>query len=463
MNNKFLLLIGFLIFNSFSAQEITGSWKGDLEVQGNRLPLIINIQQDTDGYKSTLDSPLQGAEGIPLEKTLFVNSTLSFEQTAMNAKFTGTLKDSEITGTFNQNGMALPLRLKPFDKTKNEDKTLEILKLSNTTESLKKINDYISFVEKNNVLAGELSIFKDGKEIYSKNFGEKNLPDFKNSNQVFQIGSVSKTMTAIMIFKLIENKQLSLSDQLSQFYPQIPGSEKITIAHLLNHSAGLGDYVQGKDDPKWLLKKITDQQIVDRIIDQGTLFEPGKNQQYSNSGYYLLTKILEKLSKKSYAENLNQYIIKPLQLKEFYTSGQKPAYVHKSYFYDKKWLPVNDFDFNNIVGVGDIATTPYNLNLIINAIFDRKIVSEESLNSMMPDTQRFGKGLAVVPFHSKIFVGHSGGTYGTNSLMIYNGEDDISISYSLNADRIGIAGNEFVVALFSFLYGVDYEFPKINK
>ena len=231
---------------------------------------------------------------------------------------------------------------------------------------------------------------------------------------------------------------------------------------MLNHSSGLGDYIQGKTEPRWLEKKTADQAIINRIIEQGLQFEPGKSQQYSNSGYYLLTKILEKVTQKSYEENLDQYIIKPLQIKQFYTASKKPRNVYKPFSYDKKWIPVTDFDFSNIVGVGDIATTPYNLNLIINAIFDRKIVSETSLESMMPDDKRFGKGLAIVPFHNKIFVGHSGGTYGTNSLMIYNGEDDISVSYSLNADRIGIAGNEFVIAILSFLYGKDYELPKMN-
>ncbi|MFY1047236.1 serine hydrolase domain-containing protein [Chryseobacterium sp. GP-SGM7] len=461
MKNIFTLLL-FLIFNSIFAQQITGSWMGELDIQGNKLPLIINIQKEKDGYKSTLDSPLQGAEGIPIDKTSFVNNELSFENTAMNAVFKGKMKNSEITGTFTQNGMALKLTLKPFDKTKNKDKTLEVIKLSNIPESLKKIDDFVSYLEKNNALAGEISIFKEGKEIYTKNFGEKNLPDFKNTHTVYQIGSISKTMTAIMIFKLIEKKELNLADQLSKFFPQIPGSEKITISHLLNHSAGLGDYVQGKTDPRWLTKKATDQQIIDRIIEQGLLSEPSSNQQYSNSGYYLLTKILEKISKKSYAENLNEYIIKPLQLKQFYTASQQPSNVYKPYSYDKKWNLITDFDFNTIVGVGDIATTPYNLNIIINAIFDRKLVSEESLKSMIPEENRFGKGLAIVPFHSKIFLGHSGGTYGTNSLMIYNGEDNLSISYSLNADRLGIAGNEFVIAVLSFLYGMEYEFPKVK-
>ncbi|MCW3170329.1 beta-lactamase family protein [Chryseobacterium sp. 09-1422] len=460
MKNKFLLFLSLLLFNSVFSQQIVGSWMGELEIQGTKLPLIINVKHENNVYSATLDSPLQGAAGIPIDKTTFVNNELSFENAAMNAKFKGTLKDSEIIGTFSQNGMVLPLTLKPFDKSKNKDKNLEILKLSNLAESLVKIEDFLFYLEKNNLEAGEISIFKDGKEIYKRNFGEKNLPDYRSTNNTYQIGSITKTMTAIMIFKLIENNQLNLTDKLSKYFPQIPNSENITISQMLNHSAGLGDYVQVKDQPKWLIKKATEQQIFNRIIEQGSLFEPGSTQQYSNSGYYLLTKILEKITKKSYAENLDQYIIKPLKLEQFYTANKKPSNVYKSFAFDKKWIPITDFDFNSIVGVGDIATTPYNLNIIINAIFDRKIISETSLQAMMPDEKRFGKGLAIVPFHNKIFVGHSGGTYGTNSLMIYNGEDDISISYSLNADRIGIAGNDFAIAIFSFLYGADYEFPK---
>jgi CubicO group peptidase (beta-lactamase class C family) len=62
-------------------------------------------------------------------------------------------------------------------------------------------------------------------------------------------------MTAMMLFKLIEKKQLNLNDKLSKFYPKIPNAEKITIAQLLHHSSGLGDYVTGKNTMKWLTEK----------------------------------------------------------------------------------------------------------------------------------------------------------------------------------------------------------------
>lgn len=229
---------------------------------------------------------------------------------------------------------------------------------------------------------------------------------------------------------------------------------------MLHHSSGLGDYVVGKNTMKWLTEKASEEQIMNHIIEQGSLFEPGTKVQYSNSGYYLLTKILEKISKKSYADNLKETFVQPLQLKNFYTVSQKPTNVFSPYSYANAWEPVKDFDFNNVVGVGDIATTPTTLNIILNALFAGKIVSKESLSSMMPKEDRFGMGLALVPFYSKTFVGHSGGTYGTNSLMIYNGEDDISISYSLNADRIG--ANNFVIDIFSILYNKEFSLPTFS-
>jgi len=460
MKTKILFILFLLSIQQFFAQQITGSWKGELDIEGNKLPLIIHIEKDKNSYKALLDSPAQGAEGMPAEKTSFINNELILDITNANASYKGRLENNAISGNFIQNGKAFPLVLKPYNKNDNKNyEKLEVLKLSdNLPQSLNKIDDFISYLEKNNAEAGEISIFKEGKEVYKRNFGETSLS--QKDKVTFQIGSITKSMTAMMIFKLIEKKQLSLTDKLSKFYPKIPNAEKITISQLLHHSSGLGDYIVGKNTMKWLTEKVSEEQIMNHIIEQGSLFEPGTKVQYSNSGYYLLTKILEKISKKSYADNLKETFVQPLQLKDFYTASQKPTNVFNSYNYASIWEPVKDFDFNNIVGVGDIATTPTNLNIILNSLFAGKIVSKESLSSMMPREDRFGMGLALVPFYSKMFVGHSGGTYGTNSLMIYNGEDDISISYSLNADRIGT--NNFTINILSILYNKEFSLPNFS-
>ncbi len=461
MKTNILFILFLLGIQHFFAQQITGSWKGELDIEGNKLPFIVHIEKDTNSYKALLDSPAQGTEGIPAEKVSFINNELILEITTANAFYKGKLENNIISGNFIQNGKNFPLVLKPYDKRDNKDyEKIEVLKLSdNLPQSLNKIDDFIAYLEKNNAEAGEISIFKNGKEVYKRNFGEASLS--QKDKVTFQIGSITKSMTAMMIFKLIEKKQLSLTDKLSKFYPKIPNAEKITISQMLHHSSGLGDYIVGKDTMKWLTEKVSEEQILNHIIEQGSLFEPGTKVQYSNSGYYLLTKILEKISKKSYADNLKETFVQPLQLKNFYTASQKPTNVFSPYTYANAWEPVKDFDFNNVVGVGDIATTPTQLNIILTSLFAGKIVSKESLSSMMPQEEKFGMGLVLVPFYSKMFVGHSGGTYGTNSLMIYNGEDDISISSSLNADRIG--ANNFIIDILSILYNREFSLPTFSN
>ncbi|CAD7799646.1 Putative penicillin-binding protein PbpX [Chryseobacterium aquaeductus] len=462
MKNKFFLVL-ILLAQTFYAQEITGSWKGELNIEGTKLPIVFHIKQDKDLYTSTTDSPLQNVKDMPVDKTTFQNNELMLEIKSIGAVYKGKLNDKKITGTLTQGGESLPLTLESFEKESVKPVSQKVLHLStNMNESIKKLEDFISYLENNNAEAGELSIFKDGKEIYKRNFGQKNLPNASATDVTFQIGSITKTMTAVMVFKLIEKKQLNLDDKLSKFFPKVPNADKITITQLLSHTAGLGDYVQGKNEVMWLTHKTTEMQIMDRIVEQGSVFEPGTSSEYSNTGYYLLTKILEKITKKSYSENIKEYIVAPLKMQNFFSADQKPSNVFKSYQYLNSWKPVTDFDFNNVVGVGDIATTPTNLNVIINSIFDEKLVSKKVLNQMMPkEKEKYGRGIIKVPFFSKMFYGHSGGTYGTNSLMVYNPEDRISLSYSLNADRIGI--NNFVIGVLSMLYNENYEYPKLNN
>ena len=72
------LLIAFLTSIPLTAQDISGQWNGALKVQGTQLRLVINITKTADGYSATMDSPDQGATGIPINSTTFENSKLYF-------------------------------------------------------------------------------------------------------------------------------------------------------------------------------------------------------------------------------------------------------------------------------------------------------------------------------------------------------------------------------------------------
>ena len=154
-------MVLILLAQTFYAQEITGPWQGELDIQGLNLPLILHVNKDGENLKSTLDSPKQGAKDLPVSKTEFVNNELKFEATNLGVSYKGTLKDGKIEGTFSQGGMHLPLT---FVKSTGENKTV-----FNRPQTPKEPFDYkteeVTFVNPidKNTLAGTISIPKNFK------------------------------------------------------------------------------------------------------------------------------------------------------------------------------------------------------------------------------------------------------------------------------------------------------------
>lgn len=327
-----------------------------------------------------------------------------------------------------------------------------------------KIDDFVSHIEDNNRGIGSLSIFKNGKEIYNRSFGQKQLDNITyNAETKYQVGSITKMITATLAFKLIEQNKLHLDDKLSEFFPQIPNSDKITIKNLLEHSSGLGDYVTKEDNPTWLTKKVSKKEIFDEIIKQGSLFEPNSKVEYSNSGYFLLTQILEKLYNKSYASIVKTEIAKPLKLQNFESTTDNTTNTFPSFTYTEKWEPISDFDFSNAIGLGDIVATTKDLNTFLYNLFQYKILKEESVKQMIPDTTKketFGRGIMFIPFYEKVLYGHGGDTRGTHSMVAYNEEDQLGVSSSINGQRF--SHNNFAIGILSIIYGKEYKYPDFN-
>jgi len=111
MKNIAVVLVLLMSILGLSGQEITGQWNGALKVQGMQLRIVFNITGNDKGYNSTMDSPDQGAKGIPVTTTTFVDSKLKLEIPAMRIEYNGELKENVITGSFKQSGMEFPMNL----------------------------------------------------------------------------------------------------------------------------------------------------------------------------------------------------------------------------------------------------------------------------------------------------------------------------------------------------------------
>ncbi|MDX1334036.1 MAG: alpha/beta hydrolase, partial [Robiginitalea sp.] len=112
MRKTLLSLLAALSFLSLQAQDITGQWNGILKVQGTQLRLVFHLTQNGEGYEATMDSPDQGATGIPVTTVRFEPPDFRLEVAAAGIVYEGSLTpDRRIAGTFKQGGLSLPLDL----------------------------------------------------------------------------------------------------------------------------------------------------------------------------------------------------------------------------------------------------------------------------------------------------------------------------------------------------------------
>ena len=112
----FSIMCLFIGLGAF-AQDIEGTWKGTLSVQGAEMPLLFNVSNEDGTLSSTMDSPSQGATDIPMDETTYSDKTLTIVFKQAGIKYVGILEGQTINGTFFQGGMELPLILEKTEKT----------------------------------------------------------------------------------------------------------------------------------------------------------------------------------------------------------------------------------------------------------------------------------------------------------------------------------------------------------
>ena len=153
-----------------------------------------------------------------------------------------------------------------------------------------------------------LEIISNGEIVFKKGYGFANLEEQVpvNSETNFRLASVTKQFTATAVLQLIEQGKLSLDDKLTDIFSGFPNyGEKITVKNLLNHTSGLIDYEDLIPDTATI--QVSDQDALESMMKQdSTYFEPGTKWQYSNTGYALLSLIVEKISGESFPKFLNR-------------------------------------------------------------------------------------------------------------------------------------------------------------
>ena len=324
------------------------------------------------------------------------------------------------------------------------------------------VDSFISYIEQHNQGIGEVAISQNGRMIYDRAFGKDAVPP---DNGKYRVGSVSKLFTAILVHRLYEEKRLAPESALENDFPLFATADSITMAHMLSHRSGLADYALKEDTlPLWLTQPVDEAEILAEIVRQGVLFAPGENIRYSNTAYYLLRRIVERRYGLPYRDIVERYITALLHLYDTEAAVADSEAATPPYQLNTAncWQEVDDFYFPNVIGVGDIISTPRDLLRLIEALFSKSILGDTLASAMLPQgSDIFGYGMMRMPFYERTFYGHAGDTFGSHSVVMYNPADGIAIALCLNG--CSTPRNTLLIGIASAIYGREYEYPDFSQ
>ncbi|MCL9768912.1 beta-lactamase family protein [Flavobacterium sp. HXWNR69] len=349
-----------------------------------------------------------------------------------------------------------------------------------------RMDSLLNYLYENNKFMGSLTIREGENVVFNKAYGFADVEKNSKADRLtrYKIGSISKTFTAVMVMQLIEEKKLTLQTKLNRFYPKIQNAEKISIYDLLHHRTGIVDYVnQDASFHASLDKKHSKEDILKVIASYEPIFEPGSKYQYSNSNFFILGCIIEKLTKKSYEENLQNRIVKKAELGTYENKTEMTAkgavtnkvfvpttyYVEDatntankesySYYFDgTNWMKSPENHNSIPFASGGITSTPADLTKFIHALFNGKLVSPTSLDQMKEIKEGYGKALIQFPFGERRFYGHGGKIENFSSMLGYYPTEKLSFSLISNGDNF--EQNDIIIGILSIYYKMPFPFPK---
>jgi CubicO group peptidase (beta-lactamase class C family) len=160
----------------------------------------------------------------------------------------------------------------------------------------------------------------DGKDVFTGALGESMTGVPAIPAMHFRNGSMAFTYMSTMLMELVDRKQVRLQDKLSDFLPELPYADRISLKNLANMTSGYADYVyqpavlHGVNlDP---FRQWTSRELIHIGISKPMMFEPGTNWGYSHTNYVILGRVLEKITGMPLAEGMKKYILEPMDLKQ---------------------------------------------------------------------------------------------------------------------------------------------------
>ncbi|MCA0757123.1 beta-lactamase family protein [Paenibacillus sp. N4] len=307
--------------------------------------------------------------------------------------------------------------------------------LSNEVLS-RRLDDYCTTLSRQGYLNGCVLAASEGRIALCKGYGMANFEhDIPNTPRTaFRIGSITKQFTAMAILMMYDQKLLDLYDPLSKYMPEFPDGDRITIHHLLTHSSGIPNFTSS--EAYWSNIRLASgiEETIASFADKPFLFEPGERFDYSNSGYVLLSGIIERVSKLSYEDYIYRTILKPLGMIQSGHDSARKLVKNRASGYEL-WGSVVNAEFIDMSipsGAGALYSTIEDLYIWGLSLHTHRLIKESTYVRMTtPYMEHYGYGLFLyneeINGRSRRVAGHGGGINGFMSEMKHYRDEDLTI------------------------------------
>jgi len=340
------------------------------------------------------------------------------------------------------------------------------------------IDDLLSGYFAYNRFSGSVLVMQGDKVIFNKSYGfadiEKKIKN--DENTIYDLGSVTKTMTAVAILKLHDEGKLSVYDRVEKYIPGFisDSTDKITLINLLNHTSGMSANLGRIDDEGKGLMPGSEPILMDSLIAKFKSSKlknvPGKKYEYSNYGYTLLAYIIEKVSGMKYEDYLKNVVFSKLSMNStFYklNLNKSSAIGYIGIGTTSREIAKDPFHPSWIKGAGYLYSNTVDLAKYINAVYTCQIFSAKTLQLMMDTCINIGKskrywalGWEKRKTSGLDFFSHSGGIFGFSTKIGYIPEKNISIIILTNLTK-DIKFDDIYSAKFSFVDEITENIIKI--
>ena len=316
-------------------------------------------------------------------------------------------------------------------------------------------------------------VVKDGKTLFRKGYGmadvSKGIP--MDAGAQHRIGSITKQFTSTAILMLADDGKLSVDDDITKYLPGYPThGKKITIEHLLTHTSGIANYTSKPSFRNGIEQDITVDAMIDTFKDDPMTFDPGAEYKYSNSGYFLLGAIIEKVSGMPYARFIEQRIFTPLGMLDTAYEGHEKGKAPRAAGHTVRptgYAPSTRMSATKPYAAGAIVSTVDDMVRWDAAVSSGKLLKRSTWQrAFTPYTlasginTKYGYGWHLGTLQGTQRIAHGGGIPGFSAHAMRLPQEKVYAVVFANNDRLPVSTE--VVAARAAAIAIGKPFPEWN-